>query len=157
MAGEVISLTFRQLLELSTGLKQLDATKEGEKDIVPLAFDFTTSYRLMRNSQIVERERAIFEKMDRDAAKAAGFFEGMAAKNADGSPHEENARKADDYLRRRAALLDGEVKLEGIMLVSVEQLFSRPEEFRKSKRNAVPQSVLNRLAPILTVEEEHEK
>ncbi len=149
MAGEVITLSFRQLIELSTGLKQLDAIKESDKDVVPLAFDFTTSYRLMRNSIVVERERAIFEKMDREAAKAAGFFDGMAAKNADGSANEENAKKADDYQHRRANLLDGEVKLDGIMPVTVEQLLTRPEEFKKSKRNPVPQSVIHRLAPIL--------
>lgn len=147
--AESIDLTRRQLLELSHGLKQLDAIRESEKDVVPLMFDAKVSYRLMRTAEAVEKEKARFEKLDRLAARDAGFFEGMAAKNADGSPHEENAKKADAYQHKRAELLDEVVTLEGIFRVSVEQLLSRPEEFRKSKRNPVPQSVLNRLAPML--------
>lgn len=145
--GDTITLTRRQLLELSQGLKQLDAIRENEKDLVPLAFDTKVSYRLMRSSVVVEREKALFDKLDRQAAKDAGFFEGMAA-------NDESAKKADEYNRRRADILDEEVKIEGVMLVSVEQLLSRPEEFKKSKRNPVPQSVLNRLAPILEEESE---
>jgi hypothetical protein len=145
--AEPVKLTRRQLLELSQGLKQLDAIRENEKDLVPLQFDSKVSYRLMRTSAAVEREKALFEKLDRQAAKDAGFFEGLAA-------NEENAKKADAYHHKRADLLDEEVSLEGVMLVSVDQLLIRPEDFKKSKRNPVPQSVLNRLAPILEEQDE---
>lgn len=140
--AETIEITRRQLLELSRGSQQLDAIRESEKDLVPLLFDHKVAYRLMRNSTVVEREVAIFNKLDRDAAKACGFYENMVV-------NDENARKADEYQRKRAELLDETVKLEGIFLIKIEELLNRPEEFKKSKRNPVPQSVLARLAPII--------
>ncbi len=151
--ADAITITFRQLLDLSVGLKQLDAIKESDKEFVPIAFDSKVSYRLMRTSEVVEKDRARFEKLDREAARAAGFFEGMTAKHVDGTPHEENAQKADAYQHRRANLLDQEVKLEGVFFVTIEQLLGRPEEYKKSKRNPIPQSVISRLAPIITVED----
>lgn len=157
--AETVTVTRRQLIELSQGLKQLDFIRENEKELVPLQFDQKVSYRLMRSSVVIERERALFDKLDRTAAKDAGFYEHMQViPSKDAGPAEraacdENARKADAYQQKRADLLDEEVKLEGVMLVTVEQLLVRPEEFKKSKRNPVPQSVLNRLAPIVEEEE----
>ena len=145
--AESISITRRQLIELSTGLKQLDCIRETEKELVPLQFDTKTAYRLMRTSVAVERERALFDQLDRLASKEAGFYEGMAA-------NEESAQKADAYQRKRAGLLDEEVELEGILLVTLAQLLERPEEFRKSKRNPIPQSVINRLAHIIETQED---
>lgn len=139
--AEAVTVTFRQLLEMERALAQLDAIRESEKEFVPIQFDTKTSYRLMRNAEAVAKERARFDKLDREAAKSAGFVEGMAA-------NDENAKKCDDYQHRRGALLDNEIKVELVRL-KIEELLNRPEEYKKSKRNPVPQSVLNRLAPMI--------
>lgn len=144
-------MTNRQLLELELGLRQLDAIRGGEEKekFVAIEFDAKTSYRLMRNRVFIEPAKMAFDKADRAAAKDAGYYEGM-------SVNDENAKKADAYQQRRADLLDEEIEVDGLMLVTVENLLNRPEEdpkTKKPKRNPVPQSVIARLAPILKVEE----
>ncbi len=142
--SDPFTITNRQLLELEIGLRQLDAVREGKDQVVALVFDPKTIYRLMKNSVVVEREKVGFDRADRAAAKTAGYFAGMQANEA-------NARKADDYQRARAELLDQEVELTGILKIKLESLLTRPIEDPKvkPKLNAVPQSVINRLAPIL--------
>lgn len=148
--AESLKITARRLLELDRGLKQLDAIREDDKKVIALEFDAKTAYRLMRTGIAVEREVAVFARLDRQAAKDAGFFEGMAVS-------EENAKKADAYNRARADLLDQEIELEGAMLVSMDDLLNRPTEDPKTKkplRNPVPMSVIARLAPIIQEESE---
>ncbi len=138
---DAVTITFRQLIDLERGLSQLDAIRENEKELVPLMFETNVSYRLMRDAEVVAKDRARFDKLDRQAAKDAGFFEGMTANDV-------NAAKADAYQRARAEILDTEITVE-LATVTIEELVNRPEEFKKSKRNPVPQSVLARLAPII--------
>lgn len=159
--ADSVTLTRRRLLEVSQGQKQLDAIRENDKEFIQLQFDSKVAYRLMRTSVVVEREKALFDKLDRMAAQEAGFYEHMQViPSNDAGPEERamcdaNARKADAYQRARAELLDEEVTIDGVMLVSVKQLLERPEEDRKTKsrRNPVPQSVINKLAPILQEED----
>ncbi len=140
-----LTIAFRQLIELESGLRQLDAIRESEDALVPLMFETKVSYKLMRTAEVVAKERSRFDKLDRQAAKDAGYFDGMTANEA-------NAAKADSYQRKRAEILDTEIKVE-LATLKIEELLNRPEEFKKSKRNPVPQSVLARLAPIIERED----
>jgi hypothetical protein len=136
-----IVLPFRVLIELERGLAQLDAVREGEKELNPICFETAVSYTLLRNAEAIAKEIALFNKLDRDAAAALKFFDGMPV-----TP--ENSAIAAAYQSKRAELLDTEAKVE-LTRVKLDDLLKRPEEIKKSKRNPIPQSVLNRLAPMI--------
>lgn len=136
-----IALPFRVVIELERGLAQLDAVRESEKELNPIVFEPAVNYMLLRNAEAITKEIARFNKLDRDAAHEVKFFDGMEATPA-------NSIIAAAYQRKRAELLDTEAKFD-LTRIKLDDLLKRPEEIKKSKRNPIPQSVLNRLAPMI--------
>ena len=134
-----LKLSIRTWLVVHVGLNSLDAIREGQ-DIVALDYDAATRMTLLRTAQMIEREKALFDRLDRDAAAKHGVIEGMAV-----TP--ENAVKLDAYRREVEAARDVEVELP-VVKIKLGALLKRPD----GKLNRVPQSVLGRLAPIIADE-----
>jgi hypothetical protein len=147
--AEKLNITNRQLLDLRRGLNSLDAVKAGKDgEVIPLEFEIKTRARLMTNAVRFEPHALAYDKLDRAIALEAGVYEGMEKTAA-------NGQRLDVYRRKIEELLDQPVEVDGVLFVRMSDLLSRPPGADgKRATNPVPQSVLIKLAPIITEEVE---
>jgi hypothetical protein len=143
-----VAFTVRTVLDLSRALNSLDAVKVGKDEIVALEFTGATRAKIMANVVAMDPIKLAHEATDRALAKQHGVFAGMGD-----SP--ENFAKADAYRRAVEEALDflREISIERIHLSA---LLNRPGDGKTIKLNPVPQSLLNRLAPILEFDASNE-
>lgn len=131
-----VTFSLRTWLDIHRGLNSLDATKEGQ-DIISLDYDPATRMLILRNAEAINREKVLFDRIDREKASVHQVVEGMEVTV-------ENAARVDAYRREVEAAKDVEVEI-AVTKISLAKLLRRPD----GKANRPAQSVLNRLAPIL--------
>lgn len=131
-----VTFSLRTWLDIHRGLNSLDATKEGQ-DIISLDYDPATRMLILRNAEAINREKVLFDRIDREKASTHQVVEGMEVTV-------ENAARVDAYRREVEAAKDVEVEI-AVTKISLAKLLRRPD----GKTNRPAQSVLNRLAPIL--------
>jgi hypothetical protein len=136
-----IELTVRQFLEIYRALNSLDAVRSGKDELIALEFTGVTRAKLMANSQALEPMRLAHEAADRALAAQHGVHQGMGE-----SP--ENASKVDAYKRAVEDALDLKCEV-GLHRIALTALLNRLGDGKTIRTNPVPQSLLNRLAPIL--------
>jgi hypothetical protein len=152
MAASPIKMTTRELVQLRTGLSALDASKgskEGEINV--LEYDVKTRYRLMKAAEIVGRECLAYDRLDKELQEKHGIYDGLPRNEA-------NAKKIAAYESDLEKSMNDEVELGGILKIKLANLLERPRTVdMKStdpvKLNALPQSAINRLYPIIEDEE----
>lgn len=136
-----IKLTVRQCLEIHRALNSLDAVRSGKDELIAMEFTGVIRAKLMANAQALEPIRFAHEATDRALAKQHGVYQGIEE-----SP--ENARKVDAYKRAVEDALDLEVEVQ-MHRIALTALLNRPGDGKTIRTNPVPQSLLNKLAPIL--------
>lgn len=149
--AEKLKMTVKQLLDLRAGLNSLDAVRtvrEGhEVEVTPFDFDTKTRYALMKNAQAVEREAFLIDKLDQAVLNELGVYDQMPK-----TP--ESAQKVAQVNARISASRQMEIEVDGLFMLNLSALLYRPVgEDKKLKTNVIPQSAINRLAPIIIAEE----
>lgn len=162
--AETLRIANWVLLRLEEGLRQLDAVREDKDKLVGFEFETKPSYRLMRGSVAALRAKAAFDMADQRLRATHEVYEGMLISYPpDTKPTADqldaaaaNAKKVDAYQRARAVLLNQEADVDGALMMTLDQLFNRPESDPKktARRNPIPQSVIAKLAPIIEEEAE---
>lgn len=133
---DLLKAPIRAWLNVRQGLASVDAAKEGDA-IVAMDYAITTRLTLLRNAELLERELAAYDKLDRELAAKWGVAVGMEL-------NEVTAQKIAGYLKDQGEAKDSELEI-GITKIKLESLLKRPD----GKSNRIPQSVLHRLAPII--------
>lgn len=134
--ADKLSLPIRAWLNVRQGLASVDAVKEGDS-IIAMDYVIATRLTLLRNAELLERELAAYDKLDRELAAKWGVAQGMELTA-------ETAPKIAGYLKDQGEAKDSELEI-GITKIKLLSLLTRPD----GKANRLPQSVLHRLAPIL--------
>ena len=140
--SDTITLPVRRILELYRALNSLDAVKQGHDEIVPLEFSGLVRAKIVANCVTLDPLVRAHETTDRLLSKQHGVIVDQKGDTPD------SAQAMDAYLRsvHEALDLQRDVALERIRLVDI---LRRPGDPKNQKLNPVPQSVINRLAPIL--------
>ena len=143
---ETVKLTVRRIADLQRALNSLDAVRQGKDEIVPLEFSGATRARLMASAMTVAQVMAVHDATERALAKQFGVYADMP-KNA------ETAITMDDYRRAVEEALDEEREID-IVKIKLDALLNKPGDGKTVRMNLVPQSVINKLAPILLHDED---
>lgn len=147
---ESLKITYRELLALHTGLNGLDGARSGKEEITPFEFDIATRLLLLRASADIMRQKVVFDILDRKTAEECGVYDGMEKTDA-------NAKKLDAYQRKVEEAKDQSTDIS-VEKIALSALLNKPltdDEKRRGaspRQNPIPQSVINRLFPILILE-----
>lgn len=134
--ADPLSIPIRAWLDVRRGLNSVDAATEGTA-IIAMDYAITTRLTLLRNAELLERDLAAYDKLDRELAAKWGVATGMEL-------NEVTAQKIAGYLKDQGEAKDSELEI-GITKIKLASLLTRPD----GKGNRLPQSVLHRLAPII--------
>jgi hypothetical protein len=140
-------LNKRRLKDLLVGLMSLDGVRTGKDELVAFEFSRGTHSTLAEVYVAVERALMAFNVFDRACQKRHGVYDGMPTTS-------ENAAKLAAYTDEIEAEKDAEVKLPDFPRIKLSELLTRPaapgdRPGRAPANNPIPQSVLNRLWPII--------
>lgn len=138
-------LTVRQLTALHRGLTSLDGVKRGSGEVESFDFETGVRWNLTKNAVAVGRMLEAFQKFDRDCRIRHGVIDGLPITEA-------NIQRINAYAAEIEPLKDQEIEVSGLLAVKLTELLTRParpEDKGKPRTNAIPQSVLLNLVPLI--------
>lgn len=147
--GDTLKITNRALVKLDEALYCLDASRTGKDEVVPFVFSPKVSWALAKNAVLVERAKLAFDKAVRAQAKTLKIAPGESIKAGEEVSPEKRERFAA-FTDAIEELRDQEVEISGLIYIKLEDLIEQPAAGdAKAKQNTIPQSVRNKLVPII--------
>jgi hypothetical protein len=139
-----VTLTKRRLKDLLVGLMSLDAVRSSKDEIAGFEFSRQTHSALAEIYVGAERALQAFNVFDRACQKRHGVYDGMPTTS-------ENVEKLAAYTAEIEEEKDTTVDLGDFQRIKLSALLTAParDGDKKPRTNAIPQSVLNRLWPII--------
>ncbi len=151
--AETLKLPLRDVLTLCEALSSLDGSRQGKDEINIFEFEPKVSWALAKNAGIVAPHKVAFEKACRQQAKQARVAPGESIKAGEEVPLEKRER-FDQLTEAIETLKDEPTELSGILFLKLADLRNKPKDKDGDVgRNAIPQSVINKLAPLIREDE----
>lgn len=149
--SETLNLPLRDWLRINEALNCLDASKRGTDEIVPFEFSAEVSWRLAKNACILERLKTTFGKRMRQIAAQSGLKPGESISVGGGEvPDMERLGRFAKFQDLVEEAKDVEEEVSGLLFVTLDELLTKPAgPDGKVGRNPIPQSVRNKLVPII--------
>jgi hypothetical protein len=142
--GSTLKMSVRSAVKVAEGLDQLDGAKTDGKDgVVMFRFSPKISFNLSKNAVLFEREKIAFEKTQRRLAREAGVVLGEEITD-------KNRAAIFAFHEALEAAKDADTEISGVLCLRLADLLDQPVS---EKKNPIPQSVLNKLVPIIQEDE----